>query len=331
MLPFPDPSLWFHDPGFWSYLTAVLPLVAALLALPTLTEAQQGELVWPRPVLLEPRELWRRHRELALTEASLREGRWWTLLSSMFLHQDEAHLTGNVASLLASGPDVHRHVGSAGLYVVFFMTGAIAGANRWGRLRQLEAQLVGSCPRVPPSISAWMPERLRSAVDAGIAKVAKSSAPLLAEYAADIGAYIGASGGVCGVRGFSLGLALERLFDAAGAGLQQSATTDLSLQRSTSDLFAALLALDCAHFVAREWRLLTGQEGLTGVGHAGHLTGFAAGMGLLAALRLAQRLVAASQRPPDPPDSGPAWAWPNISSEAQRLGQRYVDSSGNLH
>ena len=39
---------------------------------------------------------------------------------------------------------MYRSVGAAGLYGVYLMAGVVAGANRHGRLLQLEAQLAGS-------------------------------------------------------------------------------------------------------------------------------------------------------------------------------------------
>lgn len=308
-----DPHLWLADMDLQGYLAAFAPLAAAMLAVPTLEEARQGFLSWPRPVLLEPAELRRSHHHLSLTEASLREGRWWTLVSYMFLHQDEGHMAGNLLSVFASGRDVYRTAGTLGLYTVFLVSGAAAGANRWGRLRQLEAQLAGAAPRLPKSISDWVPEGVQSWVDIGIARVAKSSAPLLTELSSDLGA----SGGACGVMGFSLGLALERLLDSWGFWPRGGSATAPTGQRTGGSLFAVLVALDCTHFLVREWRLCCGSDGLTGVGHACHLTGFATGLGLLVAWRLLAGL-----------RNGP----PPLASGGQRLGgRRHVDATGELH
>mmetsp|Transcript_43686 Transcript_43686/g.120939 ORF Transcript_43686/g.120939 Transcript_43686/m.120939 type:complete len:307 (-) Transcript_43686:145-1065(-) len=297
------------DPGLKDYVLALVPLVLALLAVPTLEEAKRGELLWPRPVVLEPGEVWRAQRQMSLTDAGLRQGRWWTLVSYMFLHQDEAHLIGNLMTLGASGREVYRAVGGLGLYGVFLLTGVAAGANRWGRIHQMEAQLVGSTPQIPKSLDDWLPDRLRSAVGEGIARIAKSSAPIVSELAADLGA----SGGACGVMGFSFGLAIECLV----LGL-----THGSKRTPINNGFACLVLLDSGRFLAMEWKQLCGEDGLTGVGHAAHLTGFAAGLGLLGIFRGLELLASAFPSPSDRPGRD--------SPRERRQGRRYVDDLGNL-
>jgi len=285
-----------------AYFQALLPLVVGMLVFPTLDEAQQGDLAWPRPVLIEPTDLRQRYRELALTEAGLREGRWWNLVTYMFLHRDPAHLWQNLCSIAASGLAVHRNFGTVGLYAVFFVSGGAAGLNRRGRLWQVQAQIAGSKPRLPESIGDWVPEGLQSMVQAGIDKVAdgvaKSSAPILTEMSSEMGA----SGGACGVMGCSLGLALESLFGVVSTSLRlrNAAASAPPSGCGTDGLVATLVVLDCAVFLEREWKLFSGQDGLTGIAHAGHLTGFMVGAGLLAVVRLSQWLAteAAHRRPP---------------------------------
>ncbi len=78
---------------------------------------------------------------LALSGWALQEGRWWTLISSIFLHAGVAHILMNGGVALAFGPAVARHFGpglrSALVFVLYFLVcGVIGGlgfvALHWG-------------------------------------------------------------------------------------------------------------------------------------------------------------------------------------------------------
>jgi membrane associated rhomboid family serine protease len=68
---------------------------------------------------------------LALSRPALAEGRWWTLLSHIFLHANLVHLLMNAGAALAFGPAVARHFGpgarSAGIFLLYFLTCGVIG------------------------------------------------------------------------------------------------------------------------------------------------------------------------------------------------------------
>jgi len=70
--------------------------------------------------------------EGALSAGALREGRWWTLVSHIFLHGGVAHIVMNGAAALAFGPAVARYFGhgpraGAVFFLYFIVTGVIGG------------------------------------------------------------------------------------------------------------------------------------------------------------------------------------------------------------
>lgn len=286
----------------------MIPLLGTLMAIPTREEARARELQIPRPVLIEPGELWSRFPELTLTENGLREGKWWTLLSHMFIHENPNHLCHNLMTILISGRAVCHGLGPAGFYCVFFATGAIAGANRRGRLSQVEAQLEGQLS-MPRSISEWMPETVQSLVDRGSAFVARSSAGMVNE----LHQHIGASSGACGLMGFGMGL-LAR--DLLGAG-EVEAVRGSGLGR----LFSLLRIADCLVFAMKEWQDYRGCNGLTGIAHSAHLTGLVSGLALAGLWILVDDSHDEPRRPP--PRHG-------VNRRQARSG-RYVDEAGELH
>lgn len=68
---------------------------------------------------------------LALSRPALSEGRWWTLLSHVFLHANLVHLLMNAGAALAFGPAVARHFGpgarSAGTFLLYFLVCGVVG------------------------------------------------------------------------------------------------------------------------------------------------------------------------------------------------------------
>jgi membrane associated rhomboid family serine protease len=68
---------------------------------------------------------------LALSRPALAEGRWWTLISHVFLHANLVHLLMNAGAALAFGPAVARHFGpgprAAGTFLLFFLLCGVLG------------------------------------------------------------------------------------------------------------------------------------------------------------------------------------------------------------
>ncbi len=67
--------------------------------------------------------------ELALIPPAAVEGRWWTLLTYMFLHSRGSlyHIIFNMLGLLWFGTPVERHLGSTEFLAFYFLSGIGAG------------------------------------------------------------------------------------------------------------------------------------------------------------------------------------------------------------
>lgn len=83
---------------------------------------------------------------LALSSVALAEGRWWTLISHIFLHASLLHLLMNAGAALAFGPAVARHFGagarSAGAFLLYFLLCGVAGGLGYVLLHPNGADLV---------------------------------------------------------------------------------------------------------------------------------------------------------------------------------------------
>lgn len=246
------------------YLAAVAPLAVALCSIPTVDEAMTGMMRWPRPLMLTSQEL----SNLALSEASLRDGRWWTGISYVFVHQGVDHLWSNLGTILLAGSAVFRNVGVPGLYGVFLVSGVVAGANHWGRARQIEAQMTQSIPRVPEHVGPIpVPELARDLWDAVRHDTVSLTAPVISRRTQ----YIGASGAACGLMGYACVSTLQRLWRYFTADEEMSTS-------AVSELLSIALGLaQCGNFLVSECRKVNGEEGMTRVDHSGHLTGFVVG------------------------------------------------------
>lgn len=68
---------------------------------------------------------------LALSRPALAEGRWWTLVSHIFLHANLIHLLMNAGAALAFGPAVARHFGpglrAGGTFLLYFLVCGVLG------------------------------------------------------------------------------------------------------------------------------------------------------------------------------------------------------------
>eukprot|EP00811_Abedinium_folium_P035092 NODE_7916_length_1538_cov_20.274274.p1 GENE.NODE_7916_length_1538_cov_20.274274~~NODE_7916_length_1538_cov_20.274274.p1 ORF type:complete len:309 (+),score=65.09 NODE_7916_length_1538_cov_20.274274:113-1039(+) len=267
------------DPDSPSFFMAVLPLATMLVLMPTIEEARAGELAVRRPVFIPTQTLNRNYKYWALTDDSLREGRWWTLIGYMFLHKDLEHLKGNLLTICLCSRGVFRNLGVWGFYAVFFSCGAAAGANRWGLVSQIEAQLLGNVPSLPSSLKAWLPDTLQNATRSLMKHGAHLTAPAISA-----NCYcFGASGAGCGLMGFNLGVWLLQ-----GCGSLRNIAHGML---SWHDAHELLTMADCVRFAISEWRLYRGEQGITGIAHASHLTGLLAGVAFAAAHRFWHHIV----------------------------------------
>lgn len=87
--------------------------------------------------------------DLALSAPALAGGRWWTLVSHIFLHGGLVHLLMNAGAALAFGPAVARHFGrgarSAGVFILYFLVCGVAGGLGYLALNpDSAAQVIGA-------------------------------------------------------------------------------------------------------------------------------------------------------------------------------------------
>lgn len=256
----------------FEYIFAVSPLLLTLFAVPTVEEAISGSLTLERPVLCGSAAVAANYKDLVLTEAGLQDGRWWTLVTHMFLHKDVDHLLANLRALLINGYSTFRDSGSLGLYGVFFCAGAVSGLNRRGRLFQATAQLEASIPRAPERLGPLkVPEKARDAWDSLRQGTARRAAPIIHANSQSFGA----SGGAAGLLGYGVGTAVLKLGFRAADWRRSERDVLIS---DVNALMTLVSIVQCGSFLIEEWRAAVGEKGFTSVDHAGHLTGFATGI-----------------------------------------------------
>lgn len=310
------------------YVGAVIPILTALVAVPTLQEVARGELLWLRPVLITPLELGRNIRQFVLTERGLHEGHWWTILSHVFLHEDFDHLLANTQGVLTSGLQAFAQLGHCGLYGVFFCGSSASALNKWGRACQTEAQLVGAIPRAPGKVGFIpVPESVQNVWN-DVREGARRAAPVLHS---KVESY-GASGGVCGLMGYGFG---SIIFQMAQAFIDPTSNNDEEETRLLNDIFpnALTMIINCLNlwqsgqFLVKEWRCLRGEDGLTGIDHSGHLTGFA--VGSVAAL-IARLCGLVSKDDPRGPRNRRPGSGRSFSFHPHGSRNRYINASGEV-
>lgn len=79
----------------------------------------------------------------ALSGTALAEGRWWTLVTHLFVHGSLLHLLVNVLALWFIGPEVEFMLGRV-RYVVLYVLSGIAGGLLQTAFSQPASELIGS-------------------------------------------------------------------------------------------------------------------------------------------------------------------------------------------
>jgi len=273
--------------------------------------------------LAPPQEIGRHYQDLVLSERGLREGRWWTLFTHTFLHEDFNHLASNLQSFLLNGSSAFLDWGIPGLYGIFFVSAGASALNRWGRERQACAQLEGSIPRAPERLGpVAVPEVAREWWDGVRRGAAKGVSPTMHSKTE---AY-GASGGVCGLMGY--GLVTTVIWLSRQSTRQTSGLADqVEMINAASSL---LSLLQTGYFLVREWQDARGDRGITGIDHAGHLTGFATG----AALGIATAVLRWTRRRGGPREWQSWDDFPRSDGEGRRAmyggRRRYISATGEI-
>jgi membrane associated rhomboid family serine protease len=229
---------------------------------------------------------------LVFRESDLASGRWWTALTSAFVHYDDTHLFENMASLASFAPAVVAEHG-AGAFLFTFLGGSAASCLGTDvRRQQLRALF-----------SARRPMTGLSSLDSALARLAEGAADTAQQWSR----YAGASVGVCAVLGLHACSALRRLTydaraawgldDAGGGGSAAAAARRRRVQpmdivqdgfvvaRAVHVVAQAVGALAQGDGWQQQQQQLLLQQGAHTVDHGGHLIGFAFGVACFCAGR----------------------------------------------
>ncbi len=79
----------------------------------------------------------------ALSRQALAEGRWWTLLTHLFLHANLLHLSVNVLGLWFIGPEVESMLGRV-KYLLLYLLSGLAGGLLQTAFAAPSAELIGA-------------------------------------------------------------------------------------------------------------------------------------------------------------------------------------------
>ena len=250
------------------------PLLALHALVPTLAAASGRE---PRLSIALPLDMPTLERHFMFSRQALREGRWWTTITYMLLHGNQAHALSNLQSILVAGPAATETLGVNGAMLTYVAAGVAAALDpfdfgtqrleriveRWGvgeRVRRVFNLLGGSEvaeTRLGDKLSKAFDEARRTAVHA-VAKKVNENIRIL-----------GASAGVSAFVAIDTCVVAEALF----AGRRCDANAVLHV---ASSLF----------YFAHEWRLIDAQDN---IGHGAHLTGAAVGVAAFVLCRIFRR------------------------------------------
>jgi membrane associated rhomboid family serine protease len=184
----------FHQ-TWGGYVETILPLVAAFLVVPVEDTRELPE--WLREIyswgLVTSKFA---HEHLVFSRAAWNEGKWWTILTYCFSHQDVSHLLNNLFSLTFAGMNVYNHTSTAlEFYAIFFSS---AGLSAYLTTRKNELQLMPMAKSfVPrnPFPSSWI--RLHGWYNSQANKIAESTGHFFSQFVQ----YRGASAGIFGMVG----------------------------------------------------------------------------------------------------------------------------------
>jgi len=206
------------------------------------------------------------------------KGRFWTLVTHMFLHIDYSHLSNNMIQLAVCGWKCFNAFSSNGFLIVYFGGGIIAAAEERLNTFQYYSRIMSYVPKVPSS--GGVLENIGAIINQNVEslawQVAKAAEPLTP--------CIGASNGVYSMLGVDLCLTLENAVYALKKLLRHKHVEN-EVMFSILMGVSSLNKIMCT--ITQEGRsLLDGSSG--NVGHAGHLVGFCTGLVFYGSFRLTQ-------------------------------------------
>ena len=250
------------------------PLLALHALIPTLAAASGRE---PRLSIALPLSMNTLEKHFMFSRQALREGRWWTAVTYMLLHANQAHALSNLQSVLVAGPAATDTLGVNGAMLTYVAAGVAAALDpfdfgtqrleriveRWGvgeRVRRVfnlssASEVVGE--RLGDKISKAFDEARRTAVHA-VAKKVNENVQIL-----------GASAGASAFVAIDTCLVAEAL-----------------LLGRRCDVNAVLRLASSAFYFVHEWRLIGAADN---VGHGAHLTGAAMGIAAFVLCRVLRR------------------------------------------
>lgn len=234
---------------FVATVSSVAPLLVGHLIVPLLNEP-----AYPPPWRSLIPALNVSAEGLCFTCERLEGGRWWTMLTSIFVHQDEAHALSNMVALMQSSNRVAGSFGPIGVWAIFF-GGHIVNclSVRITRFEFVEKQ------KHAMSFAATSP---LAVLNSSMNALTNFFAPRAHRYVL----YAGSSCGVSALRGASLVLAAKDMLDP----------------RPFVRLRAGIDMAFTIGFIIGEWELFADHN--DNISHAGHVIGFVTGG--LAALAL---------------------------------------------
>ena len=129
-------------------------------------------------------------------ESDVAKGRWWTPLTSAFVHRDDDHLARNLLALLSLAPAVVNEHGGAALYLVFLGGGAsymTLGCGAALRRRQQRNRFASKVPRVADMAEGvgLRGEHIVPTLDRALARLAEGAADTAQQWSRYAGASIG--------------------------------------------------------------------------------------------------------------------------------------------
>ena len=253
------------------------PLLALHALVPTLAAASGRE---PRLSIALPLDVPTLERHFMFSRQALREGRWWTTITYMLLHGNQAHALSNLQSILVAGPAATDTLGVNGAMLTYVAAGVAAALDpfdfgtqrleriveRWGvgeRVRRVARAFDSATGNEAGTEGLW--DKLSTALD----KTRKSAVHAVAKKVNENIRILGASAGVSAFVAIDTCVVAEALF----AGRR-------------CDVNAVLHVVSSCFYFAHEWRLIDAQDN---IGHGAHLTGAAVGVGAFVLCRFLRR------------------------------------------
>ena len=249
------------------------PLLALHALVPTLAAASGRE---PRLSIALPLDMPTLERHFMFSRQALREGRWWTTITYMLLHGNQAHALSNLQSILVAGPAATDTLGVNGAMLTYVAAGVAAALDpfdfgtqrleriveRWGigeRVRRALDSVTGSVE----AGNVW--DKLSNAFD----KTRKSAVRAVAQQVNENVRSIGASAGV-----------------SAFVAIDTCVVAEALLLGRRCDANAVLHVASSLFYFVHEWRLIDAQDN---IGHGAHLTGAAVGVAAFVLCRVFRR------------------------------------------